>query len=277
MSSLINYTNNQVRWERSRDIDSIVLERLGPLLGASKGRGVLYSWIAPGGRGGTWSGAFDLLQDNPASYTLEGFGQVAIDLDPAFKAPCAGVISEMGESYIIAPSIKLKVNEGKEIVMMLLSPTVATHKLSVEKTTLSVPDSEGMVIISAENGEVRCEGTVSGSFKTARIVLNRNPGLPTYRQGFNQTLCERRGPGEISMIWKPSMRSFQELLLIFDPFHIRLNVLDDLRDHFRGSDDDTFFEDLVVGDTEDVNYTISLVLDRGLGRHSSDHATLKLG
>lgn len=276
MPSLINQSKNQVQWDQSQGYDSIVLGGLGPIQAALQGRGVLYSW-APKGKGATWYGEFDLSQDRPASYTLKG-SDLVLDLDPALKSPCAGIITGMDEGYIIAPSIKLKVSEGREIAMMLLSPTPATHEVSLDKTTLSTPDSEGMVMISTEEGEVRCQGTVSGRFKTARLVLNRNPGLPVYREGFNQTLCVHRGPGELYTTWKPASRHFQELLLIFDPFHIKAKIQDDLRDHFRASEDDTeFFEDLVVGDTGDVNYTISLVVDRGLGRHSSDHVRLILG
>ena len=134
--------------------------------------------------------------------------------------------------------------------------------------------------LSTENGELRCAGTISESFKTARIILNRNPGLPVYKEGFNATLHELKEPGSISCTWKPVARSFEEQLLVFHPDiassygfgpSTGYPIPSDLRRIMGVSTDDT---DYVLGDGVGVDYKIRLVIARGLGRHFSDEARL---
>src|SRR6266568_9235169 len=73
------------------------------------------------------------------------------------------------------------------------------------------------VIVTTGNGEVRCQGTFPAQSKEAKIILNRNPRLPVYRAGFNETLGKLKGRGQMNTIWKPVGRSFEELVLVFDP------------------------------------------------------------
>ncbi|TMH97182.1 hypothetical protein E6H37_00645 [Candidatus Bathyarchaeota archaeon] len=107
----------------------------------------------------------------------------------------------------------MDVAEGQDIGLMLLSPRTSSHTISTEKTTLTIPDEEANVTVSSEAGELRCTGEISSSkFQAARLVLNRNPNLPIYKDGYNEELSKLAGPGEINAIWKPVSRTFEECL-----------------------------------------------------------------
>ncbi len=135
--------------------------------------------------------------------------------------------------------------------------------------------------ITAESGELRCLGTFSAKSKGARVILNRNPRLPVYKAGFNETLGKFKGRRRISAVWKPVGRSFEELVPVFDPsticsFEANSLSFDRIPSYLSGGEfkDSGSTHDYVIGDGIGVSYTISLLLDRGLGRHSSDEARL---
>src|SRR6266566_1624935 len=235
----------------------------------------------------TASRALDALRTYPAGlgysiseYTQTDSEQVSFCFGRDATFPASGVITATGEGYIYAPALKLAITLGRDIVFLLLSPATVPHEVSVEKGALSIPGEEGMVTLSTENGELRCAGTIFESFKTARIILNRNPGLPVYKEGFNATVHELKEPGSISCMWKPVARSFEEQLLVFHPNiastygfgpSTGYPIPSDLRRIMGVSTDDT---DYVLGDGVGVDYKIRLVIARGLGRHFSDEARL---
>ena len=204
-----------------------------------------------------------------------------MEFDPTDKFPCTGIVTSNGEGYMIAPALRLDMGKGHEIVLMLLSPPVRPCNVSVEKTVLSIPGEEATMTLTAESGELRCLGTLSTGSKGARVILNRNPGLPVYKAGFNETLGKFKGPGQISAVWKPVGRSFEELVLVFDPsaicsFEADSLSFDRIPSHLSGREfkDSGSIGDYVIGDGIGVSYAIRLLLDRGLGRHSSDEARL---
>jgi hypothetical protein len=41
-----------------------------------------------------------------------------------------------------------------------------------------------------------------------------------YKAGFNETLGKLKGPGQMRAVWRPVGRSFEELILVFDPSNI---------------------------------------------------------
>jgi hypothetical protein len=241
--------------------------------------GLLYFWIHAS-RNPVLSSQFVLLKSAKVEYTQTDSNQVSFRFGRDAAFPCSGVITATGEGYIYAPALKLAVSLGRDIVFLLLSPATVPHEVSVEKGALSIHGEEGTVTLSTENGELRCAGTISESFKTARIILNRNPGLPVYKEGFNATLQELMEPGSISCVWKPVARSFEEQLLVFHPNiastygfgpSTGYPIPSDLRRIMGVSADDT---DYVLGDGVGVDYKICLVIGRGLGRHFSDEARL---
>jgi len=204
-----------------------------------------------------------------------------VEFDPIDKFPCTGIVTSNGEGYMIAPALKLELGKGREIVLMLLSPSVRPHNISVEKTVLAIPGAEAMMTLTAESGELRCLGTLSTGSKGGRVILNRNPRLPVYRAGFNEILGKLNGPGQISAVWRPIGRSFEELVLVFDPsticsFEANSLSFDMIPSHLsrREFKDSGSIDDYVIGDGIGVSYTIRLLSNRGLGRHSSDEAKL---
>jgi len=85
----------------------------------------------------------------------------------------------------------------------------------------------------------------------------------------------------MNVVWKPVARSFEELVLVFDPSSIcslQANSLsfDKIQAHLTGPDPKGAGDkaDYVIGDGIGVSYTIRLLLHRGLGRHSSDKTRL---
>jgi hypothetical protein len=200
-------------------------------------------------------------------------------MDPNVLFPCSGIITEGEEGYVIAPTVELVSDERHQIVVMFVSPPTATPAVLTEKSVLSVSSEEGVAAVSAENGEIRVSGHVSGGYKAARIIVNRNPHLAVYREGFNQTFFEVKVPGEISAVWKPVRRNFEPHRLVFDPFKVEYRTIDDLLEHLKFSSDEEALAnmgDYVIGDGVGVDYSIRLVLDHGLGRHVSDETRITI-
>ena len=271
---------NRVELGRSDGRDRLTVYGIGSLKGAFRGRGLVYSWIQGVDEAARSNCQFELSPPSRAEYTIEQ-GQVTVEFDAIDKFPCAGIITSNGEGYLIAPALRLDLGKGREIVLMLLSPPDRPHNVSVEQTVLSTPGEEATMTLSAESGELRCLGTFSTRSKEGRVILNRNPRIPVYKKGFNETLGKLRGPGRISAFWKPVDRSFEELVLVFDPsticsFEANSMSFDMIPSHLRGREfkESGSIGDYVIGDGMGVNYTIRLLLHRGLRRRSSDEARL---
>ena len=272
---------NPVELGQSGGHDRFTVSGIGSLKGAFRGRGLVYSWIQGVDEAFGPNCQFELSQPTQAEYTTKGEGKITVEFDPADKFPCTGIATSNGEGYLIAPALRLDVGKGREIVLMLLSPPARPHNVSVEKNVLTIPDGEATVTVTTGNGEVRCLGTFSAQSKEAKIILNRNPRLPVYRAGFNETLGKLRGRGQMNAVWKPVGRSFEELVLVFDPSTIcslQANSLsfDKIPTHLTGPDSKGAGNkgDYVIGDGIGVSYTIRLLMHRGIGRHFSDKTRL---
>ncbi len=272
---------NPVERDQSRGHDCFTVSGIGSLKGVFRGRGLVYSWIQGVEEAFGPNCQFELSQPTQAEYTTKGEGKITVEFDPANKFPCTGIVTSNGEGYLIAPALRLELAKGREIVLMLLSPPTRPHNVSVEKNVLTIPDGEATVTVTTGNGEVRCQGTFPAQSKEAKVVLNRNPRLPVYRAGFNETVSKLRGRGRMNAVWKPVGRSFEELVLVFDPSSIcslQANSLsfDNMPSLLSGTESKGTGdkEDYVIGDGIGVSYTIRLLLRRGLGRHFSDKTRL---
>jgi hypothetical protein len=166
---------------------------------------------------------------------------------------------------------------------MILAPRTSPYNVEVEKSILEISKDESEVTVTSDGDELRCSGAISGQTKTAEIVLIRNPELPVYRAGFDQTLSRIRSQGQISATWRPVTRSFEEHVFAFYPSSMGSSVIDlgpvnlDAITNYLGAPgfgDPGEFDDYVIGDGPGVNYTLRLRIDRGLGRHDSDETRL---
>jgi hypothetical protein len=279
MPRVFSSPNNPVRWDPSEERDSFTVYGLEHIRGALKGLGLLYFYMT-GSKTPVLRSEFVLLQSTPAEYSMIQPQVTMASIDAQAKGPASGIITESRDgTFIIAPSLKLDVPEGRDLALMLVSPIRGIHEVSTDKMTLEVPSDEATVTLSTGSGELRCSGSVSGKgVKGARLVLNRNPRLPVFSLGFDEKLCELNGPGEISAVWKPISRNFEECLLVFHPGQTDYSSFENAAEHLGAPEDDFTgtMENYVVGDGVGVNYAIRLTLDRSLGRHSSDEARLTL-
>lgn len=272
---------NPVEHDRPGGHDSFTVHGVENLKGASVGRGLVYSWIQGVGEDATLNCQFALVSPAPAGYTIKGQGQIVVEFDPRNNFPCAGIVTSNGEGYLIAPAIRLDLSKGRGVVLMLLSPPTKPHNVSLEKNILTIHGGDATVTLTTGNGELRCLGVFSAQSKKAEVILNRNPRLPVYKAGFNETLGKLKGSGQIKTIWKPVSRSFEELVLVFDPSTIcslRANSLsfDRVQSLLSGTEQKGAENkgDYVIGDGIGVSYTIRLLIHRSVGRHFHDQARL---
>ena len=243
--------------------------------------GLVYSWIQGVGEDAIPNCQFVLSHRAPTEYTTGEQRQVTVEFDPLNKFPCVGIVTSNGEGYLIAPVIQLNLSNGRGIVLMQLSPPTKPHNMSLEKNFLTIHVGDATVTLTTGNGELRCLGTFSALSKEAKIVLNRNPRLPVYKAGFNETLGKLKGSGQMKAVWKPVSRGFEELVLVFDPsticsFQANSLSFDKIPSLLSGTEHKVAGDkgDYVIGDGIGVSYTIRLLLRRGLGRHSSDKTRL---
>jgi hypothetical protein len=99
------------------------------------------------------------------------------------------------EGYVMSPAIKIEPVKAPSIVVMLLAPRTSPYAVATETNLLAIPNNESAIMVDTGNGELRCSGNISAKSKSARIIMNRNPGLAFYRAGFNETLSAITGPG----------------------------------------------------------------------------------
>jgi len=278
MPLVFNHLPHSVRWDQFEGRDSFTISDLTEVMSVDSGLGLLYCWMQREGRSGSLKRQFDFHYARSMQYSVVEPHLVLAGLDFSSQFPCSGMIALGDEGYIIAPSVKFTLAKGSEIVLMVISPSNSPRAESVEKTSLSFPGLEESVALSTVDGAVRCLGTISGNVKSAKIILNRNPGLPVYKAGFDQEIGEFKPPCQVDVTWKPVGRNFERRLLVFDPFRNQGRMIDDLMDSFWSKEQDDLpdFGDYVIGDGPAVDYSIRFVMDRGLGRHVSDQSRIIL-
>lgn len=174
---------NPVEHGQSGGRDWFTVFGIGNLKGASRGRGLVYSWIQGVDETATSNCQFELSQSIRAEYTTKEQGQITVEFDPVDKFPCAGIVTSSGEGFMIAPALRLDIGKGRSIVLMLLSPPTRPHSVLVEKNVLTTPNGEATVTVTTGNGEVRCHGTLSARWKEAKIILNKQKPKTSSVQG----------------------------------------------------------------------------------------------
>jgi len=283
---LVSYVKNPIGYRQSDGREYITVDVVGGLKTAFKGRGILYSWVQGPGRHAFLNCQFSLQQMTQVEYFSDEPGRISLELEAQPRSPCSGIRTSTGEGYMISPAFRLEPSEGPNIVLMILAPRTSPCNVEVEKSVLSVSKDESVVTVTSDGGELRCSGAISGQTRMAEIVLNRNlelPELPVYRAGFNQTLTELKGQGQISALWRPVTRTFEEHVFAFYPSSIGSNRLDlgpvnlDALANYLGAPgfgDPGEFDDYVIGDGPGVKHTLRLRIDRGLGRHDTDETRL---
>src|SRR5438105_4547166 len=280
---LVSYVKNPIRYGMSDGRAHITVDAVGKLKAALKGKGVVYSWFQEVGRSAALNCPFELQQMTQAEYLSEEQRRTSIALDAQPRSSCSGIRTSTGEGYIIGPAFILDPIEGQDIVLLILAPRTTPYNVEVEKSVLVISKDESEVTVTSDGGELRCSGAISGQTRTAQIVLIRNPELPVYRAGFDQTLSELRGQGQISATWRPVAQSFEELVLAFHSSSMGSNIrdlalldLDPIANLLGapGFGDPGEFDDYVIGDGPGVNYALRLRIDRGLGRHDSDETKI---
>ncbi len=276
---LISYLKTPIGYVQSDGREYITVEGVGRLKEAFKGRGILSTSLQSKGRNPILNCQFDLQQMTPAEYSSDESGTITVEVETQFKAPCCGIRIPTGEGYIISPSFRLDPTEGQNIVLMILRPRTSPYNVAVERSVLAISKDESELTVTSDSGELRCAGAVSDQSKTTWIILNRKPELPAYRAQLDQTLSRIRGQGQISATWRPVARSFEEFVFAFYPSRMGSNALMpgcvnlDAITNFLGapgSGEPGEFDDFVIGDGPEVNYTLRLRIDRGLERHDSD-------
>lgn len=276
---LVSYTSNQVDSVTVNGRQYLAVQGLGSLKTAFRGIGILYSEIQRYTKGTRFHCQFLLTEISEAECSVDNSGRISIELDAQSRLPCSGFVASSGEGYIVGPAFKLEPLSGPGIVLMLLAPRTTPSGVSVEKTVLSIPNDESIVTVTSEGGEIRCIGTITSQAKEARIVLNRTPGPSVFRTGFDETLSQIRGGGQIRAGWKPVARRFEELVVAFDPWKMLSGDiysfgLDRILRNLGALDpgETERPNDYVLGDGSGVNYALRFTVDRGLGKHLTDEA-----
>ncbi len=283
---LVSYIKNPIAYHQSDGREYLTIDGIGRLKAATKGFGIFYSWAQLSAMVGALNCQFDLRQTTQAQYSTDKAGKTIVELGAQPRPPCTGIRTSTGEGFIISPAIKFEPIQGQTIAVMLIAPRFSPHTITVEKAVLAIPKEESQVIVEPSGGELRCSGTILGRSKTTHIILNRNPRLPMYRDGFDQTLAELKGQGQIRATWKPTAQTFEELILAFYPFSVGISTfsvgirismsLESVARYLDAPEleDSGEFRDYVIGDGPGVEYSLRVETDRGLGRHVSDETRL---
>ena len=250
---------------------------------ATKGEGVFVFQYGPtrSEMVSNWTSRFvmndEILVDTLNTRSSDGIGKV----DLPEPDPCSGFVSSNMEGFIVGPTILLKFRDRRDIAMMLLTGRKGKPRIELAKTALSISGSkiEAQVFLTVTEG-VDCSGTISGNgFKNARYILTRRPNSRVVKQQYSETLAEKNGPGTLSASWRPVSRAFDDTLAVFRPGEIRspdleriLQLIGASEDAFLGQKNSSF----IIGDGGGTSYTLSLVLERSLGRDMMDETVITL-
>ncbi len=264
---------------------SIYVTNTSKLRGATRGIGAFVFYYSPkevSGRSSapreTWNTQLVMTGETPIELQpLSSDGAIEIELPDS--SPCTGLMTADMERYIVAPTIRLDMSDGRNVAIMLLSPRKEPAKIDVEKTTLSiVRDKLNATVLITADDAVGCAGLISGQgFKTAHLVLTRRPSCSSIHHGFMEKIAETKGPGQISVTWKPISKDFEDTLAVFRPDSVKDSDLEQLADLI-GADDDAFMggdrPPFLIGDGNGTSYKLTLTLDRFLRRELSDETTI---
>ncbi len=285
---LINFVNDlPITVNGLGDKYSIYVGNSSKLRRAFSGIGAFVFYFTPRGGGGknppapAWNTQLVMTEETSTESLKQLSPDGTTQLDLPDPSPCTGLITPDMEGFIVASTIRLDMDDGRNIAIMLLSSSKEPPKMDVEKTTLSISNDkyDATVFITADN-EVRCAGTMSGQgFKTAKLLLARLPNYSTAHRGFFEEIAKVKGPGQINATWKPVSRNYEDTLAVFRPDSIKDYELEQIG-HQIGADDNAFMgEDkppFVIGDGNGTNYKLTLVLDRFLRRELSDETAITL-
>ncbi len=243
-----------------------------------QGLGILYFNLEPGGKYPRPTHSLFMPNPQPAGALAAMGGLTAFDVSVSSKFPCSGVLSAVGVGFIVAPTVKLDIAEGKDTAAMLISPRKEAFEILPAKTSLSIPsDGSQASVVLRSDGELRCEGTVSSGFTSAMLLVTRNSSPPMVNLEMSEKIAEVREAGAISGTWKPVMRSFEDVLLVFHPASISVEDLGELVNHVTGEelfDLELGAPPLVIGDGTGAVYQLKLVLKRHLRGDLSDETPL---
>jgi hypothetical protein len=171
-----------------------------------------------------WISGFHIINEFerplPISQT-QGLTQINLEL---VNTPCVGFISKKEEGCIIAPSIKLDIPMGKDIIVSLLTPKQSTHILNIEKPQLqAVKESGGaMASLTPTTDGVLCKITsYGGGYRSVRLVTRRDytisdPRLPLgFTVAVHEQVLKSFQPGESGQVlWNPARHIFTPTLII---------------------------------------------------------------
>ncbi len=247
-----------------------------------QGLGVLYFYWA----GGVWAEPRfnrSLLMPHPTPLNVgvsSKAGEPSLKVSIPDLFPCVGAVSPELGGFLTAPTVKLDVAEGKDIAAMIIAPHPARAQFSLGKTSLTV-QAEGSTakVQLTSNGQLGCEGTISGSFASARLLLTRNSNPPITDLGLVEELVDVKEPGAINASWKPVTRSFEELLFVFRPVDVNLGDLDELVEHVGASAetfDETGKQPFIIGDGRAGSYTLKLRVRKSQRNDLSDETQVNV-
>jgi hypothetical protein len=246
---------------------------------AVQGLGVLYFYWS----GGAYSPrqAWNKSLYLPKQTALGVANEPSVNVRFADKFPCCGAVSPELGGFLVAPTVKLDVAEGKEIAAMLISPNPTAGRVSIGKQSLSIPadGSEAKILLSADGG-LNCNGTVHGSNISGELLLTRNSNPPISGLAISEELAKvKDSSAEITASWRPVTRTFEELLFVFHPGDVNLGDLDELVEHVGASTetfDETGVAPFVVGDGPEATYTLRLALKRHHRSDATDETVVKV-
>ena len=245
---LINFVNDfPIKVNELGDKYSITAGNTSKFRGAFSGIGAFVFYFTPRGGAGrnppapVWNTQLVMTGEIQTETLSQLSPNATVQLDLPDRFPCTGLMTADMEGFIVASTIRLDMDDGRDVAIMLMSSSKEPAKIDVEKATLSISSDKynATVFITADDG-IRCAGTISGQgFKAAKLVLERRPNCPTLHRSFVEEIVETKGPGQMNAIWRPVSRNYEDTLVVFRPNEIKDYDVE-LIGHGIGADDDAF-------------------------------------
>jgi len=237
--------------------------------------GIGVYWFYRGGKRSNYE--FLMLESYKYSEYNKKMREITIEIP---NKHCVGFVKrESWKGVIIAPSVKIDVAMGIDIIISCFLPRKTLAKVNVEKKFLEVVDNSAKVILSFDSREGEIISNLNsnrGNYRKVKIFVQRHFYIFPFNSFFHEQLIEEFKPGEIKQFsFKPVARKFDPFFIVLNPYFSVGEILKILEALGAPIKKWLFFKfldakDFVIGDGSPINTNLKLVVDFPLGLDKSD-------
>ncbi len=244
-----------------------------------------FMWVSSG-KSSHWQFTPTLIDQSPAQYSEQNQGQiVSVELGNKLF-PATGIIKPNITGEIRAPAIHFDVPYASDLWVFLLRTPWYPLKIGFDKSPLSISHDSSQAMAELQSGSDNLGGdektlkayvSLHGEgFKKVSLILKRNVGNIHVDEPLGEITT-----GMATFNWKPSVSNFDIALITNSTMYLK-QFLGFLK-YLGAETHESIFSmgsympnNFLLSDAPAMNYTLSLVGEKGFFMHEKDETKLTL-